>query len=110
MPGPERDGRFRAKYVSLTTFKRDGTGVSTDPHSFKVKRIRRNPAVMIAPCTATRRLRGDSVPANVELLPPSQLEHGFRRLRGAHQGAESVGLAITPLSISKQPTHSTDPS
>jgi uncharacterized protein len=50
--------RFPGKYLSLTSYKRDGSGVSTpvwfviddrrllvmtDPQSFKVKRIRRNP-------------------------------------------------------------------
>jgi PPOX class probable F420-dependent enzyme len=120
MSGPELAARFPGKYVCLTTFKRDGTGVSTpvwfaiddgrlliytDPQSFKVKRIRRNPAVLIAPCTDTGRLRGDPMPANAEVLPASQLDHveellarkyridrvliapvyrGVRRLRGAH--------------------------
>jgi PPOX class probable F420-dependent enzyme len=55
-----------ARYVSLTSFKRDGepvhvpvwiaplpdgrAGFTTDAGSFKVKRIRRNPAVSLRPC------------------------------------------------------------
>jgi PPOX class probable F420-dependent enzyme len=47
--------------------------VETDAGSYKVRRIRRNPRVTIAPCTATGRLRGTPVPARAELLPDSEL-------------------------------------
>ena len=75
---------FPGKYLSLTSFLRDGTGVATpvwfveaggrllvetDAASYKVRRIRSNPQVTIAPCTATGRLRGNPVPAWAELLP-----------------------------------------
>jgi Pyridoxamine 5'-phosphate oxidase len=64
---------FPGKYLSLTSFRRDGTGVATpvwfveadgrllvetDAGSYKVWRIRRDPRVTIAPCSATGRLRG----------------------------------------------------
>jgi uncharacterized protein len=60
--------QFTGKYVSLTTFRRDGTAVSTpvwfvpengsllvetDGNSYKVKRIRRNDNVSVASCNAT---------------------------------------------------------
>ncbi|HSK35623.1 MAG TPA: PPOX class F420-dependent oxidoreductase [Actinomycetota bacterium] len=79
---------FPGKYLSLTSFRRDGTGVATpvwfveadgrllvetDADSYKVRRIRRNPQVTIAPCTATGRLRGTPVPARVTLLPDTEL-------------------------------------
>ena len=79
--------QFPGKYLSLTSYKRDGTAVATpvwfviddgrllvmtDPESFKVKRIRRNPDVTIAPWTATGRLRGHPVPGRAELLPDSE--------------------------------------
>ena len=71
-PTPQgRPGRatpaFSGKYLSLTSFRRDGTGVATpvwfveadgrllvetDASSYKVRRIRRDPQVTIAPCTA----------------------------------------------------------
>ena len=134
-PGPGGSGldaRFPGKYLSLTSFKRDGTGVATpvwfviengrllietDPQSFKAKRIRRNPAVTIAPCSATGRLRGGPVPARAEFLPQSELDHvgqlmarkyridrvlilpmykAVQRLRGARGGTAEVVLAITP--------------
>ncbi len=85
--------RFPGKYLSLTSFKRDGTGVATpvwfaddngrllvktDPNSFKVKRIRHNPSVTIAPCSATGRLRGEPVGARAELLPDSEFDRASR--------------------------------
>jgi uncharacterized protein len=47
--------------------------VQTDADSYKVRRIRRDPRVTIAPCTATGRLLGDPVPARAELLPGDEL-------------------------------------
>ncbi len=67
------DEIVRSKYVSLTTYRKDGTPVTTPvwqvPHdaelwivteaaSGKVKRIRNNPEVRVAPCS----LRGTVAP------------------------------------------------
>jgi len=75
--------RFRGKYLSLTTFRRDGTGVATpvwfvtdagkilvdtDADSHKVRRIRRNPSVTVAECTASGRLRSSQIPAHAQIL------------------------------------------
>jgi PPOX class probable F420-dependent enzyme len=72
-----------ATYVLLTTYRRDGTAVSspvwvvrdgdalavwTATGSGKVKRIRRNPVVSVAPCTARGRRRGEAVPGRATLL------------------------------------------
>jgi uncharacterized protein len=79
---------FPGKYLSVTSYRRDGTGVptpvwfvqengrllvETDASSFKVRRIRRNPAVAVAPCTATGRLRGEPLAAHAELLPDAEV-------------------------------------
>ena len=79
---------FPGRYLSLTSFRRDGTSVATpvwfveaggrllvetDAGSYKVRRIRRDPRVTIAPCTATGRLRGTPVPAWAELLPDAEV-------------------------------------
>ena len=58
-------------------FVRDGARllVQTDDDSYKMKRIRRNPSVMIAVCTAGGRLRGQPVAAVAEQLPDSELAH-----------------------------------
>lgn len=87
--GLDRDARFRGKYISLTSFKRSGAAVATPvwfvvedrqllgltgSQSFKAKRIRRNPRVMVAPCSAGGRLRSDPVSARAEILPQSELD------------------------------------
>ena len=84
----EFDRVSAAKYVLLTTFRKDGTAVATPlwaaadgdrllmwtvTDSYKVKRIRRNPHVLVAPCTATGRLLADPVPARAELLGDAEV-------------------------------------
>jgi len=79
---------FRGRYLSITSYKRDGTSVATplwfverdgrllaetDAASGKVKRIRRNPAVLVAVCTASGRLRGEPRPGTAEILPESEV-------------------------------------
>ena len=83
------------KYVSLTTFRRDGTPVATpvwfvtenenllvetDGDSYKAKRIRRNDHVTIAPCNATGRVKGESVPARAAILSDEELPRVERLL------------------------------
>ncbi len=123
---------FPGRYVSVTTFKRDGTGVATpvwsvsdgarmfaltDLRSAKVRRIRHNPAVTVAPCRAGGKLRGDPVPAHAEVLTGERdldrvqkllldryklsyrivmlLYRVGRRVRGKQAVAEGAALAIT---------------
>lgn len=78
---------YGGKYLSIGSYRRDGTEVATpvwfvqeggsllvetDAQSGKVKRIRRNPAVRVAPCTARGRLRAQPVTARAELLPAAE--------------------------------------
>lgn len=80
-------GSFEGKYLSLTSFRRDGTGVATpvwfaeedgrlfvksDGDSYKVKRIARNPSVTVAACSASGRLRGEPVTGRAEVLPEGE--------------------------------------
>ena len=75
------------KYVSLASFRRDGRRVETPvwfaeregrlyvmtpPDSGKVKRIRRDPQVEVAPCTAGGRVTGKYMPARARFLPSEQ--------------------------------------
>ncbi len=75
---------FRGKYLSIISYKADGTAVATpvwfvqqdgrllvetDAAAGKVKRIRRNPVVQVASCTACGLLRGEPVAAVAEVLP-----------------------------------------
>ena len=125
--------QFRGKYLSLTTFKRDGTGVATPvwfvaeagtilvvtgAESHKVRRIHHNPAVTVAECTASGRLRSSPVPAHAQILPYHQAPRArqlmareywldrivilpvYRAVQAIRHGrrhqTESVVLIITP--------------
>jgi uncharacterized protein len=91
---------FGGKYLSITSFKRDGSGVATpvwfvqedgrllietDATSGKVKRIRRNPHVLVGLCTATGRLLADPVPAQAELLGDAELGRVERLLAAKYR-------------------------
>jgi PPOX class probable F420-dependent enzyme len=86
---------FTGKYVSLTTFRRDGTPVSTpvwfvsengsllvetDDDSYKAKRIRRNDNVTVTSCNAMGRLTGEAVSARATILPAEELPRVERLL------------------------------
>jgi PPOX class probable F420-dependent enzyme len=95
---------FRGKYLSVISYKRDGTSVATpvwfveedgrllvgtDAASGKVKRIRRHPQVRVAVCTGNGRLRGPPVAALAEVLPDSEVRI-LRRLFARKYRAEIV--------------------
>src|SRR6059058_852416 len=82
-PAADLDALFPGRYLSVTSFKRDGTAVATpvwfvcdggrlfaltDLHSAKVWRIRRNPRVLVASCRANGGLRGEPAEAHAEVL------------------------------------------
>jgi PPOX class probable F420-dependent enzyme len=91
------------KYLNLETFKKSGEGVKTpvwfaaDPSasldsndaklyvytigvSGKVKRIRNNPRVRIAPCDMRGRVLGEWVEARVAILTGEEAARGMRLL------------------------------
>jgi PPOX class probable F420-dependent enzyme len=116
----------------VTSYRHDGRGVATpvwfaqrdgrllvetDAAFGKVKRIRRNPQVRVAVCTAGGRLRGEQVPPVAEILPGSEISAVERliaekyrfdmiifrplrfiqtRLHLGHPRTEPVILRITP--------------
>jgi uncharacterized protein len=131
-PAAGLESLFPGRYLSVTSFKRDGTGVATpvwsvsdggrlfaltDLHSAKVRRVRRNPRVLIASCRADGKLRREPVPARAEVLTASpelervrkllieryKVSYRFvmliyrlgRRLRGQRSVADGAALAIT---------------
>ena len=88
------------KYLNVETFKKSGEGVKTpvwfaaDPSvridssdarlfvytigvSGKVKRIRNNPRVRIAPCNASGKLRGDWAEARAEIVSGAEAARGM---------------------------------
>ena len=82
-PAADLETTFPGRFLSVTSFKRDGTGVATpvwavsdgdrlfaftDLNSAKIKRIRRNPRILVAPCRVNGKLREAPVPARAEVL------------------------------------------
>jgi uncharacterized protein len=81
---------FPGRYLSVTSFKRDGAGVATpvwfvsdgprlfaftDLHSAKIRRIRHNSHVLVASCGPGGKLRRELVPAHSDVLTePADLE------------------------------------
>ena len=88
------------KYCLLTSYRKDGTPVSTPVwfgiegerlyvrsggQDWKVKRIRRNPRVLVAPCTARGRPVGDPMVGVARVLDPDEWPRAESALR-AHYG------------------------
>src|SRR5687767_12495605 len=86
-PGGRTPLHVPGKYMSLTTYRRDGSAASTGvwfaeedgrlfvitpAESWKAKRLRRNPAAALAPSAARGRPKGEAIPAHVEFLPPEE--------------------------------------
>jgi PPOX class probable F420-dependent enzyme len=74
---------FQTQYINLTTFRKSGAPVptpvwfaahentlyiETGAESGKVKRIRRNPRVMLAPCTASGKITGATVEGRARVI------------------------------------------
>jgi PPOX class probable F420-dependent enzyme len=90
MPGTIPPTIRGQKYISLTTVRKNGEKVAT-PVWFgedgdelyvmtistmgKVKRIRNNPLVEVAPCTMRGKLTGDKLFAQARILPPEEHAH-----------------------------------
>ncbi|MGH9940631.1 MAG: PPOX class F420-dependent oxidoreductase [Blastocatellia bacterium] len=75
------------KYLNLESYRRDGQGVRTPlwfvedngtlyfytvAHSYKVKRIRNNPRVRVAPCNARGKIKGEWVDASARRLDDAE--------------------------------------
>ena len=75
------------KYLSLTTFRKNGTAVPTPiwfaeqdgklyfmtrNDSWKYKRIRNNPQVKVAPCSARGKICGPESPGCARVLPEAE--------------------------------------
>ncbi len=103
------DGLKGHKYVNLTTFKKSGEAVTTPlwfalldgraymttpPDSGKMKRLRKNPRVLLAPSSATGRPRGESIEG---IARPIEGEHVGERAEAALREKYRLGLAIFHL-------------
>ncbi len=116
----------RQTYVLLTTFKRDGTGVGTPVHiavdgelayfrtwdtTWKLKRIRNNPEVEVAPSTFGGGPTGAAVRARARILDGKESSNAGRLLARKHpilhgfliplvhrlRGNETMHVELRPL-------------
>ena len=92
---PAFDSFVKRRTALLTTYKRDGTPVATPvtiaverDHAFvrtwdsawKAKRMRNNPAVVVAPATMRGRPRGEPVTARSRMLEGAEAKHAARAI------------------------------
>lgn len=110
----EPDPFATARYLNLATFRRDGRAVLTpvwfvtvddDYYCFsagdagKVKRLRRNASVRIAPCGARGGLRGDWHEASATLVSdPARQATVYRALRERYGIAMAIADCFAILS------------
>jgi len=95
--------------VLLTSYRRDGTPVGTPVsiavdgerafvrspgNAWKVKRMRNNPDVEIAPCTVRGRPTGPSVPARARRLDGEEARRAAGALRRKHPVLQGI---VVPL-------------
>lgn len=98
----------RGKYLSLTTFKKDGSSVATpvwvardgnelvvvtDATSGKAKRIRNNGHVLLAPCDVRGKITGPSVDGTARLTNSTETEHIAAQIK------RKYGLAYTAIGL-----------
>jgi hypothetical protein len=108
-------------FILLTTFRKNGVGVPTPvwfvqvdgklfvwtgKSSGKVKRLRNNPRLTLAPCTARGKSLGEAINATARLVPENEgqaiynvfnKKYGLqmRLFRLVNRGGESIFLEIT---------------
>lgn len=111
-----------ARCISLTTFKKDGTAVSTpiwfnvldgrivvttEAKAWKTKRIANNPQVQFATCTMRGKVTGPAFDATARLLPASELPRVMAAKKRRYVTArliqmmpskrDQVAIEITPV-------------
>lgn len=107
-----------AKYLNLETFRKTGVGVRTPvwfaqegaifylysaPEAGKVKRIRNNPKVRVAPCDIRGNLRGAWVDGLARICESSEAAHGQELLRKKYGWLKIVGDFFSRLRGRTQP-------
>lgn len=103
----------KQQYINIETYRKSGEAVRTPVWfaqeenvlyvrtgavSGKVKRMRRNPDVKVAPCDMRGGLRGDWVPAHAELLNGEAAEHVNQLLDKKYGLVKKIFELFTPAS------------
>jgi PPOX class probable F420-dependent enzyme len=107
-----------AKYLLLTTFRKDGTAVptpvwvardgdelvlTTGPNAGKVKRIRRDNTVRVAPCTMRGKPTGAEVPAHARVVDAADVRHVQRLIARKYWVLGRIGLWNSQLRPNARP-------
>jgi len=120
-----------AKYLNLETFRKTGVGVRTPvwfaqdpppadgsepvgrrqpplyvysaPDAGKVKRIRNNPHVRVAPCTIRGRIVGNWLEGEARICSPQEAAHGQELLRRKYGVLKRIGDFFSGLRGRTQP-------
>lgn len=103
------DGLARSRFVALTTFRSDGTPVRTPvlvasdgngglvvrstETTGKIRRIRKNPSVIVTPSNFRGEPRGDGTPGHARILPDEDTDRGEQRLLKKYGLLVRIGLA-----------------
>ncbi len=101
---------FPGRFLSVTSFKRDGTPVATpvwagtdgrqlfaftDLHSAKVRRIRHDPHVLVARCRPDGKLLGGPISAHATVLTaPADLERVQKVLLSQHNLSYRIVMLV----------------
>ena len=108
MGNPDVERLARGKYLSLTTFKKDGSAVATpvwvardgdelvvitDATSGKAKRIRNNGRVVLAPCDMRGKVTGPSVDGLARLTDSTETEYVAAQIK------RKYGLTYTVIGL-----------
>ena len=109
----------RARCLALTTYKKDGTPVTTpmwvavvggrvlttsDFDAWKLKRIERDPRVRLAPCTIRGRVTGDFVDGRARVMTEAETQEAIAGKKRRYAmfrvmvrvRKRQVGIEITP--------------
>lgn len=101
------------QFISLTTFRRDGRAVATPlwfvldgdqlliwtgPNSGKVKRIRNNPKVTVAPSRRRGAPTGPAFDATARLLPEAEFPHAAQMMNKKYGFMKRLIDAVGALS------------
>jgi PPOX class probable F420-dependent enzyme len=112
MPRPNFAPFAGQKYLNLESCKKDGTPVQTPvwfaedrgvlyvytlANAGKVKRIRRNPRIRIAPCTMRGKVIGPWVEAEASIVDATTAAHGHALLRQKYGWLKGIGDVCSRL-------------
>jgi PPOX class probable F420-dependent enzyme len=117
---PERAGldAIRGSFLSLTTYRRDGSAVATPvwfaadgdrlvvltgANSGKVKRLHRNPNVLVATCSARGRVLGPTLEARAAILPKTNLDRVKTLIQRRYRIAVALLRPIRAIQVWRHP-------